>query len=130
MSTAETTPRTAAPAVGRPEPAVRTVTVVTSPTEPPRVPVAVFVLVLMAGGLLRLLALLADRCLWIDEAMLALNLVGRSPRQLLDPLDWNQGAPVGFLLAVKGVISAFGASAPRCRVRGPGADQGVRPTFS
>ena len=30
--------------------------------------------------------------------------------EMLDPLDYNQGAPVGFLLAVKGVISAFGAS--------------------
>jgi hypothetical protein len=56
----------------------------------------------------RLVALLSDRCLWLDEAMLALNLVNRSPRQLLDPLDYNQGAPVGFLLAVKAAMSLFG----------------------
>jgi hypothetical protein len=46
--------------------------------------------------------------LWIDEAMLGLNLVNRTPRQLLEPLDYNQGAPVGFLLAVKAAISVCG----------------------
>jgi hypothetical protein len=40
--------------------------------------------------------------------MLALNLVGRSPGQLLEPLDWNQGAPVGFLLLAKAAVEAFG----------------------
>ncbi len=95
-------------AVNRLEPTVRTVAVVTAP--PARVPIAAFVAVVLLGGGLRLAALLLDRCLWIDEAMLALNLVTRTPRGLLDPLDYNQGAPVGFLLAVKGAISAFGAS--------------------
>src|SRR5262245_40705023 len=70
---------------------------------------AIFALVVF-GIALRIVPLVSDRCLWLDEAMLALNLVNRSPRQLLEPLDWNQGAPVGFLLAVKGTISAFGAS--------------------
>ncbi len=117
MSNTETTTRTTPTTpetTNRLEPTVRTVTVVTAPPEParvpPRVPVAVFVLVILLGGGLRLAALLTDRCLWIDEAMLALNLVSRTPRQLFDPLDWNQGAPVGFLLAVKAAISAFGVS--------------------
>ena len=59
---------------------------------------------------LRFVTLIQNRNLWIDEAMLALNLVERSPRQLLEPLDWNQGAPIGFLLCVKAVIGAFGSS--------------------
>jgi hypothetical protein len=109
-----TTPLRTSPATTRLEPTVRTVTVVTTPPEPTRVskrvPVAVFVMVLILGGGVRLASLLSDRCLWIDEAMLALNLVNRSPRQLFDPLDWNQGAPVGFLLAVKASISVFGVS--------------------
>ena len=42
--------------------------------------------------------------------MLALNLVERTPRQLLEPLDWNQGAPAGFLLVAKAAIAVFGAS--------------------
>lgn len=60
------------------------------------------------GFVLRLVPLVSDRCLWIDEAMLALNLVERSPRDLLKPLDWNQGAPAGFLLLSKGAIIVLG----------------------
>jgi len=45
---------------------------------------------------------------WIDESMLALNLVHRSPAQLLEPLDLNQGAPVGYLLVCKASAQAFG----------------------
>ena len=64
----------------------------------------------IVGLALRAVPLIQNRCLWIDEAMLALNLVERSPSQLLEPLDWNQGAPVGFLLAVKASISIYGSS--------------------
>ncbi len=86
---------------------------VLAPTAPslPRVrpPVAVWVVAVVVVGLsLRVLAFVSAGDLWIDEAMLALNLVARSPAQLMEPLDHNQGAPVGFLLAVKASISAFG----------------------
>ncbi len=72
-------------------------------------PALLVALVLLGIGL-RAVPLVQNRNLWIDEAMLALNLVERSPRQLLQPLDWNQGAPAGFLLTVKATISGFGAS--------------------
>jgi len=72
-------------------------------------PTAVTALVAL-GIVLRLIGFLGDRNLWIDESMLALNLVERTPARLLEPLDWNQGAPVGFLLAAKGSIAAFGVS--------------------
>jgi hypothetical protein len=94
-------------------PVVKRVDVVTAP-DPARAPTRAAVLPLVAlvalGTALRLVALLSDRCLWIDEAMLALNLVARSPSELLTPLDYNQGAPVGFLLLSKAAIGAFGAS--------------------
>lgn len=90
--------------------------VVTSPEPAPARPgswftsrSAVIALVLLGIGL-RTVPLLTNRDLWIDEAMLALNLTERSPAQLLQPLDWNQGAPAGFLLAVKATISVFGES--------------------
>ena len=49
-----------------------------------------------------------DSSLWIDEAMLALNVVNRSPAELMKPLDWNQGAPLGFLMASKAAIALLG----------------------
>jgi hypothetical protein len=69
---------------------------------------AAFVALVVLGLALRAAALTGGRDLWIDEAMLALNLVGRSPGQLLVPLDWNQGAPVGFLLLAKLAVEALG----------------------
>lgn len=48
--------------------------------------------------------------LWIDEAMLALNVIHRTPAELLQPLDLNQGAPVGFLLSSKLMVKWFGPS--------------------
>ncbi len=70
---------------------------------------AVIVLVILGIGF-RTYALAGDRNLWIDESMLALNLVQRSPAQLLEPLDLNQGAPVGFLLLTKAVITQLGVT--------------------
>jgi hypothetical protein len=100
------------PVVNRLHPTTRTTVVVApAPDSPrPRAPVVALVALVLLGGGLRTAALLTDRCLWIDEAMLALNLVGRTPAQLLAPLDYNQGAPVGFLLACKACVEAFGAA--------------------
>jgi hypothetical protein len=60
------------------------------------------------GLALRLAAFLPDRSLWADEAMLALNVLDRPPARLAEPLDYNQSAPVGYLLLVKGCVSVFG----------------------
>ncbi len=49
------------------------------------------------------------RSLWLDEAMLSLNLVDRSFAGLMAPLDWLQVAPIGFLWAEKAALSVFGA---------------------
>ncbi|MCK6630318.1 MAG: glycosyltransferase family 39 protein [Anaerolineae bacterium] len=60
------------------------------------------------GIILRLVYYLADRSLWLDEARLALNIVNRSFAQLLQPLDYVQGAPIGFLMVEKLVVQLFG----------------------
>jgi len=48
------------------------------------------------------------RSLWIDEAMLARNIIDRNFLELLNPLDFNQGAPVLFLWITKSVTTFFG----------------------
>jgi hypothetical protein len=51
----------------------------------------------LIGSLVRLRQYLHARPLWIDEAMLANNILSRSFRQLLLPLDTDQTAPVPLL---------------------------------
>jgi hypothetical protein len=68
------------------------------------------VALVVLGTSLRVVPMAQNRDLWFDEAMLALNLVERTPAGLLEPLSWNQGAPAGFLLATKAAITAVGAS--------------------
>jgi hypothetical protein len=65
-------------------------------------------LLLLTGSALRVVPFMLDRSLWLDESKLALNVVERSPAQLFRPLDYEQAAPVGFLLVEKGVVAAFG----------------------
>jgi hypothetical protein len=57
--------------------------------------------VLFVGFLLRIRQYLTGRSLWIDEAMLALNIVNRDFVGLFKPLDYDQGTPLGFLLIEK-----------------------------
>lgn len=58
--------------------------------------------VLVAGGvILRAIALSRRGSLWLDEAMLALNVLGRGFLELLRPLDYDQAAPFPFLWAVR-----------------------------
>lgn len=68
--------------------------------------IAVFAL----GCAARVAAFASTRPLWIDEAMLAENIVERSMGELLLPLDHNQTAPLGFLLLLKLCVIGFGPS--------------------
>lgn len=60
------------------------------------------------GGLLRLRWWLLDRSLWLDEALLATNVVERSYGGLLDPLGGQQGAPVGYLWLLRAIVDVAG----------------------
>ena len=66
--------------------------------------------VLIFGAALRLNRFLFNRSLFIDEAHVAANLVGRQLAEITQPLSDFQVAPVGWLLLVKLAISGFGNS--------------------
>ncbi|MEI6290342.1 MAG: glycosyltransferase family 39 protein, partial [Chloroflexota bacterium] len=68
---------------------------------------AVFLLICI-GWVLRFRQYFQDNSLWLDEAMLALNIIQRDMFSLLQPLDYNQGAPPAFLWAVKTAVQVFG----------------------
>lgn len=68
------------------------------------------VALLSAGVLLRLVRYLAERSLWLDEAYLAINLMTRSYAELTQTLDYNQGAPIGFLWVERLMLTLFGDS--------------------
>ncbi len=68
-------------------------------------------LLILAAGFavaLRLRMLLIGRSLWLDESALALNICARSFGQLLEPLAYDQAAPIGFLLIERASVVAFG----------------------
>jgi hypothetical protein len=67
------------------------------------------ILLLVGIGIaLRVAQYAANRSLWIDEAWLALNLLERPLSGLTKSLDFNQAAPVGFLLAEGAMAKLLG----------------------
>lgn len=62
----------------------------------------------LLGVALRLWQYGANASLWADEANLALNIIERSPRTILGPLDYRQVAPPGWLLLEKAAVAALG----------------------
>ncbi len=64
----------------------------------------------VVGILLRLRQYVSNRSLWVDEAALAVSLVGRSFSGLLSPLEYGQTAPLGFLMVVKTAVQMLGPS--------------------
>ncbi|HST24294.1 MAG TPA: glycosyltransferase family 39 protein [Blastocatellia bacterium] len=62
------------------------------------------------GVILRAAQYLFNAALYVDEGALALNIIKRSFAGLLQPLDSEQAAPVGFLFLEKLAFLAFGES--------------------
>jgi hypothetical protein len=62
-----------------------------------RIEEIVIAVILIAGVLLSLIQFLYNRSLWTDESWLALNIINKSPLELLKPLDYGQVAPILFL---------------------------------
>tara|TARA_B100000795_G_C22789696_1_gene436318 strand:+ start:797 stop:2302 length:1506 start_codon:yes stop_codon:yes gene_type:complete len=70
----------------------------------------IFASFIIIGIGLSFLNFLNFRSLWVDEAMLALNIVKKPTHELLQPLDFNQVAPIGFLLIEKLFASLLGSA--------------------
>jgi len=67
--------------------------------------------VVAAGIVLRLMQYGVNRALWLDEALLSSNILGRGWADLFGrPLDYAQTAPWGFLAAQKLLTVALGTS--------------------
>ncbi len=52
----------------------------------------------------------ANKALWLDEAYLGLNLIHRDYADLIGRLEYDQGAPLGYLFLSRASIVAFGDS--------------------
>ena len=65
-------------------------------------------IVVLVGAALRLAAYFSARSLWLDEAMLANNIVGRTFVALLGPLGENQSAPWLFLFGERATAMLLG----------------------
>lgn len=66
--------------------------------------------ILGIGIILLMRQYLFNRSFWPDEAALALNILDKSYSELLQPLDFNVAAPLGFLLLEKLLVQALGDS--------------------
>lgn len=60
------------------------------------------------GILLRMRQYWANRSLWLDEALLANHVLGRSFGELAKPQDWFGAEPLGFLWGVKSLVLCAG----------------------
>ena len=65
-------------------------------------------MIILLGIVLRLRTYFFNRSLWADEAMISLNIIEKSFKELFCTLDYNQGAPIGFLLIEKLLVGFFG----------------------
>ena len=70
----------------------------------------IFLLVVAAGVLARVVQYAQRRPLYIDDVQLMLNIVARGYRELLQPLALEQSAPLLFLWLQRFVVHLFGVS--------------------
>jgi hypothetical protein len=63
------------------------------------------------GIILRLIRYFSNPSLWFDESGTAVDIIGRSFAELIEPSpDWSSKYPYGYLLLVKSAIHIFGTS--------------------
>lgn len=57
----------------------------------------IIIAILFSGILLSTIQFIYNRSLWLDEAMISLNIITKNSLELLKPLDYEQVAPILFL---------------------------------
>lgn len=72
--------------------------------------------VIIIGVTLSIIQFLYNRSLWLDESYLALNIIDRSFNELLQPLHYEQVAPILFLWIEKLATILFGPSEYALRI--------------
>ena len=72
--------------------------------------VAIAIVAMIIGIALRIAEFRHDRPLWLDEAMLGLNIASRSFSELVEPLDYDQSAPLLYLWLERAAVTAAGVS--------------------
>ena len=82
----------------------------TSSTSIDRTAARIAIAAVAIGVVLRIWVLTQRGSLWLDEASLALNVLGRDFAGLLRPLDWGQAAPVGFLWLERALTGLLGTA--------------------
>ena len=65
-------------------------------------------LIMLIGVFLRTRQYLYNRSLWLDELMLGINIVEKDFTQLLGVLEYEQMAPIGYLMFSKASVLLFG----------------------
>ncbi|HEX6050357.1 MAG TPA: glycosyltransferase family 39 protein, partial [Gemmatimonadaceae bacterium] len=75
-----------------------------------RVPLAIAITAMVVGIALRVVEFSRDRPLWLDEAMLALNIATRSFADLARPLDYDQTAPLLYLWIERAFVAVGGVN--------------------
>lgn len=65
-------------------------------------------IIISIGIILRLIQYISNSSLWLDESLLALNIVNKTFPELFKPLDHWQVAPIGFLVIEKLNVQLFG----------------------
>jgi hypothetical protein len=73
-------------------------------------------MLIVIGVIARAFHFLYGRSLWLDEALLSLNICSRGFTGLLKPLGDNQAAPVGFLWIERACVDLFGTSERALRI--------------
>ena len=69
-----------------------------------------FCIIFLVATILRFKQYLANRSFWLDEAALAVNIQERDYEGLLQPLEYRQVAPIGFLRITKLFTNSIGDS--------------------